>query len=219
MGRPLPRRLLRRRRRTMIRSLAEALGRETPASRYSPDMSRHAFLGTDAKLHEHNQRLRQGAVMQATGSHARPRRARWRSSTSWPPRIRARARASRRARRLPAPRPSASCGPPGCSPSPRRSTSAARACGHEGATAPYYELLEPLARIDSVTAQLLQVHSHALGIVAGLADARAAAPAAGGDRRRRPAPGLGRQRGQADRQARRHRAHRARGDARAAAIG
>ena len=35
---------------------------------------------------------------------------------------------------------------------------------------PYYELLETLAMIDSVTAQLLQVHSHALGIVAGLAD-------------------------------------------------
>jgi alkylation response protein AidB-like acyl-CoA dehydrogenase len=35
---------------------------------------------------------------------------------------------------------------------------------------PYYELLETLAVIDSVTAQLLQVHSHALGIVAGLAD-------------------------------------------------
>jgi alkylation response protein AidB-like acyl-CoA dehydrogenase len=35
---------------------------------------------------------------------------------------------------------------------------------------PYYELLEALALIDSVTAQLLQVHSHALGIVAGLAD-------------------------------------------------
>ena len=40
----------------------------------------------------------------------------------------------------------------------------------EGRYAPYYELLETLARIDSVTAQLLQVHSHALGIVAGLAD-------------------------------------------------
>src|ERR1700722_3008852 len=35
---------------------------------------------------------------------------------------------------------------------------------------PYYELLEALASIDSVTAQLLQVHSHALGIVSGLAD-------------------------------------------------
>jgi alkylation response protein AidB-like acyl-CoA dehydrogenase len=35
---------------------------------------------------------------------------------------------------------------------------------------PYYELLQALALIDSVTAQLLQVHSHALGIVAGLAD-------------------------------------------------
>jgi betaine-homocysteine S-methyltransferase len=37
-----------------IRSMAEALGRETPASRYSPDMSRHAFLGTDPKLRDHN---------------------------------------------------------------------------------------------------------------------------------------------------------------------
>lgn len=36
---------------------------------------------------------------------------------------------------------------------------------------PYYELLEALARIDSVTAQLLQVHSHALGIACGLANA------------------------------------------------
>jgi alkylation response protein AidB-like acyl-CoA dehydrogenase len=32
----------------------------------------------------------------------------------------------------------------------------------------FYELIERLARIDSVTAQLLQVHSHALGIVARL---------------------------------------------------
>ncbi|MGI8714229.1 MAG: homocysteine S-methyltransferase family protein [Solirubrobacteraceae bacterium] len=40
----------------MIRSLAEALGRDTPASRYSPDMSRHAFLGSDTQLHAHNQK-------------------------------------------------------------------------------------------------------------------------------------------------------------------
>ncbi|MGH3422728.1 MAG: homocysteine S-methyltransferase family protein, partial [Streptosporangiaceae bacterium] len=39
----------------MIRSLAEALGRNPPASRYSPDMSRHAFLGTDTQLKGHNQ--------------------------------------------------------------------------------------------------------------------------------------------------------------------
>jgi betaine-homocysteine S-methyltransferase len=38
----------------MIRSMAEALGRRPPASRYSPDMSRHAFLGTDATLQSHN---------------------------------------------------------------------------------------------------------------------------------------------------------------------
>ena len=33
-----------------IRSVAEALGRKPPASRYSADMSKHAFLGTDARL-------------------------------------------------------------------------------------------------------------------------------------------------------------------------
>ena len=30
-----------------IRSMAEALGRTPPASRYTADMSKHAFLGTD----------------------------------------------------------------------------------------------------------------------------------------------------------------------------
>jgi betaine-homocysteine S-methyltransferase len=38
----------------MIRSMAEALGRHPAASDYSPDMSRHAFLGTDATLRAHN---------------------------------------------------------------------------------------------------------------------------------------------------------------------
>jgi betaine-homocysteine S-methyltransferase len=33
-----------------IRALAEALGRQPPASRYSPDMARHSFFGTDPKL-------------------------------------------------------------------------------------------------------------------------------------------------------------------------
>jgi betaine-homocysteine S-methyltransferase len=37
-----------------IRSLAEALGRTPPASRFSPDMSKHAFLGTDEQLKAHN---------------------------------------------------------------------------------------------------------------------------------------------------------------------
>ncbi len=36
------------------RSLAEALGRTPPASRYSADMSKHAFFGTDPALKEHN---------------------------------------------------------------------------------------------------------------------------------------------------------------------
>jgi betaine-homocysteine S-methyltransferase len=33
-----------------IRAVAEAVGRTPPASRYSPDMSKHAFLGTDETL-------------------------------------------------------------------------------------------------------------------------------------------------------------------------
>jgi len=33
-----------------IRSVAEALGRTPPGSRYSADMSKHAFLGTDRTL-------------------------------------------------------------------------------------------------------------------------------------------------------------------------
>ena len=37
-----------------IRSMAEALGRTPPASRYSEDMSRHAFLGTDPTLRPQN---------------------------------------------------------------------------------------------------------------------------------------------------------------------
>ena len=37
-----------------IRSVAEALGRTPPASRYSADMSKHAFLGTDRRLRSEN---------------------------------------------------------------------------------------------------------------------------------------------------------------------
>jgi betaine-homocysteine S-methyltransferase len=37
-----------------IRALAEALGRTPPASRFSADMSKHAFLGTDPSLKEEN---------------------------------------------------------------------------------------------------------------------------------------------------------------------
>jgi betaine-homocysteine S-methyltransferase len=37
-----------------IRSMAEALGRTPPASRYSEDMSKHAFLGTDQTLQQQN---------------------------------------------------------------------------------------------------------------------------------------------------------------------
>jgi betaine-homocysteine S-methyltransferase len=37
-----------------IRALAEAVGRRPPASRYSPDMSKHAFLGTDPTLRPEN---------------------------------------------------------------------------------------------------------------------------------------------------------------------
>jgi betaine-homocysteine S-methyltransferase len=37
-----------------IRSLAEALGRTPPGSRYSPDMSKHAYFGTDESLKADN---------------------------------------------------------------------------------------------------------------------------------------------------------------------
>jgi betaine-homocysteine S-methyltransferase len=37
-----------------IRSMAEALGRTTEASRYSPDMSKHAYFGSDPILRERN---------------------------------------------------------------------------------------------------------------------------------------------------------------------
>ena len=36
------------------RAMAEALGRRPPASRYSPDMSKHAYLGTDETLRAEN---------------------------------------------------------------------------------------------------------------------------------------------------------------------
>ena len=35
-----------------IRAVAEALGRTPPASRYAPDMSRHAYRGTDPIIPE-----------------------------------------------------------------------------------------------------------------------------------------------------------------------
>lgn len=39
-----------------IRSVAEGLGRTPPAARYSPDMSKHAFLGTDERVkHEYRE--------------------------------------------------------------------------------------------------------------------------------------------------------------------
>jgi betaine-homocysteine S-methyltransferase len=40
-----------------IRSIAEALGRTPPASRYSPDMSRHSFYGTDAAIKPRYQQM------------------------------------------------------------------------------------------------------------------------------------------------------------------
>jgi betaine-homocysteine S-methyltransferase len=39
----------------LTRSLAEALGRTPPASRYSPDMAKHAYFGSDPSLLEQNQ--------------------------------------------------------------------------------------------------------------------------------------------------------------------
>ena len=41
-----------------MRSMAEALGRKPDASRYSDDMSKHAFFGTDPGLRQHNRDYR-----------------------------------------------------------------------------------------------------------------------------------------------------------------
>jgi betaine-homocysteine S-methyltransferase len=38
-----------------IRAVAEAIGKEPPASRYSPDMSKHAYFGTDSRIPAENQ--------------------------------------------------------------------------------------------------------------------------------------------------------------------
>ena len=43
-----------------IRAVAEALGRRPPASRYSPDMSRHASLGSDPAIPEFYRRFGRG---------------------------------------------------------------------------------------------------------------------------------------------------------------
>jgi len=37
-----------------VRAMAEAMGRRPPATRYSPDMSKHAFLGSDPSLRQAN---------------------------------------------------------------------------------------------------------------------------------------------------------------------
>jgi betaine-homocysteine S-methyltransferase len=49
-----------------IRSLAEALGRRPPASRYSPDMSKHILFGTDKRLNQEN--LAYGLTYRRAGS-------------------------------------------------------------------------------------------------------------------------------------------------------
>ena len=41
-----------------IRAIAEAFGRTPPASRYSPDMSKHVYLGADPRLRAANQEYR-----------------------------------------------------------------------------------------------------------------------------------------------------------------
>ena len=57
-----------------VRSLAEALGRTPPGSRYSPDMSKHAYFGTDKSLKAENLEFARRAV--------RPARARRQASSA-----------------------------------------------------------------------------------------------------------------------------------------
>lgn len=37
--------------------MAEALGRQPPASKYSPDMSKHAYQGTDENIPDYYKKL------------------------------------------------------------------------------------------------------------------------------------------------------------------
>ena len=37
-----------------VRSIAEAIGKERPAAKYSPDMSKHDSVGTDSSLKSEN---------------------------------------------------------------------------------------------------------------------------------------------------------------------
>jgi betaine-homocysteine S-methyltransferase len=53
-----------------VRSLAEALGRRPPASRFSPDMSKHILFGTDKRLQQEN--LAFGRTMYGTPAGAPP---------------------------------------------------------------------------------------------------------------------------------------------------
>ena len=56
-----------------IRSVAEALGRTPPASRFSADMSRHAYFGTDDRLKASNRKFADRVVSQLTSSWGRGR--------------------------------------------------------------------------------------------------------------------------------------------------
>ena len=43
-----------------IRAMAEAIGRTVPASKYSPDLSQHAMIGSDDVVKEHNKPFTKG---------------------------------------------------------------------------------------------------------------------------------------------------------------
>ena len=53
-----------------IRAVAEVLGRTPPASRYSPDMSKHAYLGDDPAIPEAYQRFGRGESGRRTANSA-----------------------------------------------------------------------------------------------------------------------------------------------------
>jgi betaine-homocysteine S-methyltransferase len=55
-----------------IRALAEALGRHPPASKYSADMSKHAFFGTNKRI-KNVQREYRRQTLASNGAGARER--------------------------------------------------------------------------------------------------------------------------------------------------
>ena len=141
-----------------------------PGSRYSPDMSRTRSSAPTRSCGSTTRRTLASCDERRTSDVAGQTERLQSIDAAWPDGIRGACGGARRARRVPGADVRRSCAGAGLLALTAPAEFGGVGLWSEGRYRPYYELLEALALIDSVTAQLLQVHSHALGIVAGLAD-------------------------------------------------